>query len=59
MMLLHDTEWLDELWLWYWANGGNADKFEFEALLHGLGEEDPFDEKILAWAIEDLSCRLA
>ncbi|MBT2515526.1 hypothetical protein [Arthrobacter sp. ISL-30] len=58
MMLLQDCGWLDDLWLRYWANGGSAGIFEFDAFLHGLREPDVFEVQILAWAIEDLSCRL-
>jgi hypothetical protein len=57
MMLALDSGWFDDLWLWYWANGGNADKFDFDAYLHGFHELDPFDTKILAWALEDMSSR--
>lgn len=57
MMVLQDSDCLEDLWLRYWANGGNADKFEFDAYLHGLMERDLFDQKILAWALQDLSRR--
>jgi hypothetical protein len=55
MMLMQDVGWIDDLWLWYSANGGNADKLDFSAYLHGLQDRDPFEAKILAWALEDLS----
>lgn len=58
MMLLDDSEWFDDLWLWYWANGGNAGKFEFDAYLRELSDRDPSDQMILACAIEDLSWRV-
>jgi hypothetical protein len=41
------------LWVWYRANGGEARLEEFDAYLHGLLVLDPFDLKILAWAMED------
>ena len=57
MMVLQNSDCLQDLWLRYWANGGTADKFEFDAYLHGLMERDPFDQKILTWALQDLSWR--
>jgi hypothetical protein len=57
MMVQHDPDCLEDLWLRYWANGGTGDKFELDAYLHGLIERDPFDQKILAWALHDLSRR--
>ncbi|MFC0458205.1 hypothetical protein ACFFGR_16880 [Arthrobacter liuii] len=51
MLEFNDTT-LDELWLWYWAYGGEAEPFEFDAYLHGLQSRDEFDLKILAWAVE-------
>ncbi len=49
-----DPGWVHDLWLKYWAHGGSAGMVEFDAYLHGLTERDPFELKILAWAIEDL-----
>lgn len=43
-----------ELWMRYWANGGEAQQFEFEAYLHGLYELDPFDLEVLTWVLEEL-----
>ncbi len=57
-MLLQDPDWFEDLWLRYWANGGNADKFDFEAYVHRLCELDLFDLQILIWALQDLHCRL-
>ncbi|MBT2588372.1 hypothetical protein [Arthrobacter sp. ISL-95] len=45
---------LDRLWVWYWAEGGNAPTFEFDAFLHEALLLHPFDLKILTWALEDL-----
>lgn len=50
-----DPDWVNDLWQKYWGHGGSADMIEFDAYLHGLTERDPFELKILAWAIEDLS----
>ena len=41
-MLLQDPDWFEDLWLQYWANGGNADKFNFDAYVHRLCELDLF-----------------
>lgn len=46
---------LQELWMRYWANGGEAQQFEFEVYLHGMYELDRFDLKILAWALEEVT----
>ena len=56
VMVLRDPGWLDDLWLRYWANGGSAGIFEFDAFLHGLREPDAFELEILGWAVEDLFC---
>ncbi|UYY81960.1 hypothetical protein OIT41_02465 [Arthrobacter sp. YA7-1] len=45
---------LDELWICYWANGGNARAFELEAFLHGAHELGRFENTIIAWALSDL-----
>ncbi len=50
-----DPGWVYDLWLKYWAHGGSADIFEFDAYLRGYTERDPFELRILAWAIEDLT----
>lgn len=53
-MALQDANWLEDLWLQYRANGGDAGRFDFDAYVHGLAERDPFELHILSWAIEDL-----
>jgi hypothetical protein len=50
-----DKNYLDELWLKYWAQGGSAGSVEFEAYLHGLTQRDSYDLQILRWAIDDIS----
>lgn len=35
-LLQQDPDWFEDLWLQYWANGGNADKFNFDAYVHRL-----------------------
>lgn len=53
LVLEHEIT-LDDLWAWYWANGGNAGLWDFDAYLFGILERDPFDLRILGWAMEDL-----
>lgn len=57
-LLQQDPDWFEDLWLQYWANGGNADKFNFDAYVHRLCELDFFDLQILTLALEDLHRRL-
>ncbi|WP_259460406.1 hypothetical protein [Pseudarthrobacter phenanthrenivorans] len=54
-LIRQDTNYLDALWLKYWANGGSAGSSEFEAYLYGLTQHDSFDLQILRWAIEDIT----
>ncbi|MFE4541026.1 hypothetical protein [Arthrobacter sp. NPDC056727] len=55
-LIQQDKNYLDELWLKYWAQGGSAGSVEFEAYLHGLSQRDSYDLQILRWAIDDISC---
>jgi hypothetical protein len=56
LSLIEQDDWyLHELWLRYWANGGQAQQFEFDAYLHGIYELDPFDLRILTWVLEEIS----
>lgn len=45
---------LDDLWIRYWAHGGNAPAFELDAYVFGIQERHPFELRILSWALEDL-----
>ncbi len=45
---------LGELWLRYWANGGDAQPFEFEAYIHEMYELRAIDQDLLALAMEEL-----
>lgn len=54
-LVQEDPGWAMDLWLKYWAHGGSVDMFEFDSYLRGLTERDPFELRILAWAIEDLA----
>jgi hypothetical protein len=54
-MLQQNTASIEQLWLRYYANGGNADPLEFEAYIYGLLLPDDLDVLILSWAIEDVA----
>jgi hypothetical protein len=54
-MATDDPNFLESLWVQYWANGGRADRFGFDAFLQGLFEPDEFDQQILTWAFESIS----
>ncbi|WP_104046047.1 hypothetical protein [Arthrobacter sp. ZGTC412] len=43
-----------ELWLQYYANGGNASQLEFESFLYGLSEPSALDLDLLELSIEGL-----
>lgn len=53
-MIEQDDTSLNQLWLSYWANGGDAQPLEFEAYVHGVYERSAYDLKVLAWAIQDV-----
>lgn len=52
-----DGTYLQDLWVSYWGNGGNAQLMEFDAYLHGLIQQDEYDLRILEWAIEEVLAR--
>ncbi|WP_258804227.1 hypothetical protein [Pseudarthrobacter sp. NS4] len=54
-LIEQDAGYLHELWVRYWANGGDAQFFEFQAYLYGVYERSPFDLKILTWVLEEIS----
>jgi hypothetical protein len=45
---------IGELWLGYFATGGNASEFEAEAFLHGIQEPSDLDVELLDLALEDI-----
>jgi len=45
---------LEDLWIKYWAHGGNAPIFELDAYVFEIQEGHPFELRILSWALEDL-----
>jgi hypothetical protein len=54
--LIEQDNWYpQELWLKYWANGGQAEQFEFDAYLHGVYELSPLDLEILACALQEIT----
>lgn len=54
-LIRQDKNYLDELWLKYWANGGSVGSAKFDAYLRGLTQPDGFDLQILRWAIDDIT----
>lgn len=54
-LIRQDKDYLDALWLKYWANGGRAASVEFEAYLRGLAQGDYSDLQILLWAIGEVA----
>lgn len=43
-----------DLWVRYWANGGSAKLFELDAYINCIQEPDPFELRVLEWALEDM-----
>lgn len=48
---------VNELWLQYFGNGGNALPDEFESLLYGMHEPSALDLDLLSLAAEELLSR--
>jgi hypothetical protein len=44
---------LDELWVAYFALGGNAGKYEIEAYLHSAGSMSAHEHNVLAQAVNE------
>lgn len=44
---------IDELWMCYFAMGGKADPFEFEAILHGVLKPESYQYNIVAQALNE------
>ncbi|AMM31611.1 hypothetical protein SA2016_0925 [Sinomonas atrocyanea] len=57
-MVGQDPACINDLWLRYWANGGDVHRAEFDAHLSSSDDWEAFELKVLAWAIEDLSGQL-
>ncbi|MFJ6347180.1 hypothetical protein ACIQH9_20290 [Pseudarthrobacter oxydans] len=53
-LISQDEQALWDLWLRYWANGGNAQLIEFDAYIHGAYECSATDLEILAFSLEEL-----
>jgi hypothetical protein len=53
-MIERDETDVYELWLRYFANGGNAVAFEFESFLYGMHEPSALDLDLLGLAVEAL-----
>lgn len=54
-LIEQQTITLGELWIQYWASGGNARRFELESFPYGAYELCPFENTVIAWALEDLT----
>ncbi|RKO21593.1 hypothetical protein D7Z96_16010 [Pseudarthrobacter phenanthrenivorans] len=54
-LIARDEHYLDDLWVRYWANGGEAKRLDFEAFLYRITEPNDFDLQILAWALEEVA----
>ena len=48
---------VEDLWVRYFAKGGDADCVEFEAYLYGLIEPRRNDALILSWVIDEVAGR--
>lgn len=55
LLIARDEQYLHELWLHYWANGGQAQLFEFEAYLYGMIQMCSSELQIVRWAIEEVN----
>ncbi|MDQ0664448.1 hypothetical protein QFZ35_002946 [Arthrobacter ulcerisalmonis] len=53
-MIGHGEIDVNQLWLRYFANGGNALAFEFESFLYGVCEPTTLDLDLLGFAVEEL-----
>lgn len=53
MIEQHQTDH-NELWLQYFANGGNAPALEFESLLYGINEASALDLDLLSLTLEEI-----
>jgi hypothetical protein len=53
-MIEQDETDVNELWLQYFGNGGNALSDEFESFLFGMHEPSDLDLDLLGLAVEEL-----
>ncbi|KUM36435.1 MULTISPECIES: hypothetical protein [unclassified Arthrobacter] len=53
-LLEQDGFTLEQLWIKYWAEGGNANALELDAYVHEALRPHPFELTLLTWAVEDL-----
>ncbi|WP_104044358.1 hypothetical protein [Arthrobacter sp. ZGTC412] len=53
-MVEQDEADVYEIWVQYYANGGNASKLEFESFLYGVSEPSALDLDLLELSIEEL-----
>lgn len=48
---------IEDLWMHYFAKGGDADSLGFEAYIYGLLDLAERDALILSWVIDELAGR--
>jgi hypothetical protein len=54
--LIEQDNWYAlELWLKYWANGGQAQQSDSDVYLHKVHELSPLDLQILACALQEIT----
>lgn len=53
-LLNRDTISLEDLWIRYWGQGGNASPLELDAYVHEALRPQPFELDLISWAIEEL-----
>lgn len=53
-MIEHDEADVYDLWLQYFAHGGNALQFEFETFLYGVSQPGALDLDLLGLATDEL-----
>lgn len=53
-LLEQDNITLEQLWLKYWGEGGNAQPMELDAYVQEALRPHPFELTLLAWAMDDL-----
>jgi len=53
-LLRRNSVTLELLWLRYWAEGGDATAFEFDAYLHEALNPPAHELRIIEWAMEEI-----
>ncbi|MCF3141103.1 hypothetical protein LRQ04_17780 [Paenarthrobacter sp. AR 02] len=53
-LLQREAITLEQLWIKYWAEGGNATPVELDAYVHDALEPHEFELTLIAWAMEGM-----